>query len=102
VAEEDKTVIYEISGQSRETLAASARRYVRTFAASPTGKDLALVSQGDSFFIELTTWETKPDKVPLLKTRRFHDNFVGNIATADYHPTKDEFAFSASQRNGQE
>lgn len=100
VTELNRTVVYEITGRARETVAVSNRRYVRTFAVASDGNELVLVSQGDPPFVALSLWDTQPGRVSSMRNSRQHIHFLPKTPLADFHPTKNGYAFVTTRANG--
>ena len=64
ITEGNRTVLYEVTGRVRETLAVRARRWTRVIAVRPDARGLFALSDDAWRNTELGTWDTSPGCLP--------------------------------------
>lgn len=97
VTEGDRTVLYEMTGRGRETIALAGPRHAYAMAVRHDGQSLAVL-HGDPFrTTELSTWNVIPNRPPLQLSRRELKYVIGRTPAADFAPYGEVFAIAVSE-----
>jgi WD40 repeat protein len=95
VTEDEKAVVYEVTGRVRETLAVGPRQRTGAVAVRSDGRALVVVQHDPFKLAELTTLDVAPDRPPVILARREN---AGGIASglAAFAPDGSTFAYNAT------
>jgi WD40 repeat protein len=96
VTESERTVLYQVTGRVRETLAVGPRHRTERFAAQPDGRALAVLSADPGRNLELSTWDISA-RLPVRTSRRDVGYPVHRIRTAAFALTGMGFAFNTDR-----